>query len=513
MNKKQLFFLALSFVEGASVMAAELLGAKLLAPFFGSSLYVWASVMAVTLMGLALGYFLGGLYSSRQNREKNLYRILLLGAIVISLMPFTIQMCFAQFAHFSLLPSILISSFVLLVPPVFLMGMVSPFIIALVDVHFSNPGKSSGIVYAVSTVGGIFATFLFGFYVIPAMGLVKPCIAIAVVLGIVPAVMLLMKKNIMPLFLAGSVWFTLQAMALNRHEHSRIKVLELQEGVMGQLLVIDFPSDYYYGDTARKGEYSRWLYVNRISQTLYEPNARTQEGEEKYFTYVYRIADALDTLAGEQKNILLLGLGGGSVANHLIQKGHRVEACELDERMVVMAKKYFALNPQVKVTVDDARHFLNVSDKKYDVIIFDTFKGEETPNHVLTTQSLQKVKQMLSPRGLVFVNSFGYWKGKRGRGMRSIYNTFKHSGFSTIVFPTEENEELRNLVFVAAPDRGLQPTPACIKPGNEVKDGLVLDDGNPVFEKLNALAALSWRRATIQTFVFDSLQRQLPFFY
>lgn len=513
MNKKQFFFLTLSFLEGASVMAAELLGAKLLAPFFGSSLYVWASVMAVTLMGLALGYFLGGLYSSKPNRETNLYRILVLGAIVISLMPFTIQMCFAQFAHLNLLPSILISSFVLLVPPVFLMGMVSPFIIALVDAYFSNPGKSSGIVYAVSTLGGILATFLFGFYIIPVMGLVKPCVVIALVLGLIPAVMLLARKNIVPFFLAGSIWFTFQAMQLTRHEHSRLKILELQEGVMGQLLLVDFPSDYYHGDSTRKGEYSRWLYVNRISQTMDEPLARIENGEERYFTYVYRIADAIDTLATRNRKILLLGLGGGSVANYLTQKGHTVEVCELDQRILQVARKYFHLDPKVKVTIDDARHFLNVSDEKYDAIIFDTFKGEETPNHVLTLQSLKKVRQMLNPNGLVLVNSFGYWKGKRGRGMRSICQTFRQAGFSTLVFPTGKKEDLRNLVFVASADHTLKISPGCILPGKEMRDALVLDDGHPVFEKLNAMAAMSWRKAAIQTFVFDSLQRQLPFFY
>ncbi len=57
MIKKLLF---LSFIEGAVVMAAELCGAKLLAPVFGSSLYVWASVMGITLAALALGYFLEG---------------------------------------------------------------------------------------------------------------------------------------------------------------------------------------------------------------------------------------------------------------------------------------------------------------------------------------------------------------------------------------------------------------------------------------------------------------------
>ena len=66
LNKNKLFII--SFIEGASVMAAEICGAKLLAPFFGSSLYVWSSVMAITLAGLASGYFIGGKLSKKANQ-------------------------------------------------------------------------------------------------------------------------------------------------------------------------------------------------------------------------------------------------------------------------------------------------------------------------------------------------------------------------------------------------------------------------------------------------------------
>lgn len=57
-NQKYLYLIA--FIEGGSVMAIELAGAKMIAPFFGTSLYVWASALAVTLGGLTTGYFAGG---------------------------------------------------------------------------------------------------------------------------------------------------------------------------------------------------------------------------------------------------------------------------------------------------------------------------------------------------------------------------------------------------------------------------------------------------------------------
>ncbi len=77
LHKNKLY--TISFVEGASVMAAEICGAKLLAPFFGSSLYVWSSVMAITLGGLASGYFIGG----KLRFERNLNHVMTFSVIVL----------------------------------------------------------------------------------------------------------------------------------------------------------------------------------------------------------------------------------------------------------------------------------------------------------------------------------------------------------------------------------------------------------------------------------------------
>lgn len=197
MNSRQkYFFLFLSFIEGASVMAAELTGAKMLAPFYGSSLYVWASVMAVTLAGLAGGYFIGGILSSGKNPEKRLYWALLAAGIFIMLMPFTAKFSFWIFGALSLIPAVIITSLVVLFPPVFMMGMVSPLIIRNINTDASNAGRDSGLVYAISTVGGIIATFLFGFYIIPFVGLTIPAIVTGIILGIIPCVLLLRNKNI-----------------------------------------------------------------------------------------------------------------------------------------------------------------------------------------------------------------------------------------------------------------------------------------------------------------------------
>jgi predicted membrane-bound spermidine synthase len=189
------FFLLLSFIEGSAVMATELLGAKMLAPFFGSSLYVWSSVMAITLGGLAAGYFAGGVFSTRNNPEKTLYKIMIGAAVFTVLLPFTSSMSLQLFGYFSLLPAVTINAILILFPPVFLMGMVSPMIIRNIASDANDAGKSAGTVYAISTVGGILATFAFGFYIIPHFGLVYPAVLSGLILGVLPLIQLVKKKE------------------------------------------------------------------------------------------------------------------------------------------------------------------------------------------------------------------------------------------------------------------------------------------------------------------------------
>jgi len=162
-NKK--FFFLLSFIEGGSVMATELLGAKMLAPYFGSSLYVWATVLAVTLGGLALGYFAGGILSYKTKNPLTVFNVLLAAATFTILMPYTSKIVLWLIGFHSLIPSVIVCASVILLPPVFMMGMVSPLIIRAITTDVEQSGKASGGIYAISTLGGIIATFLFGFYI------------------------------------------------------------------------------------------------------------------------------------------------------------------------------------------------------------------------------------------------------------------------------------------------------------------------------------------------------------
>lgn len=501
------FYFLLSFIEGGSVMAAELLGAKMLAPYFGSSLYVWATVLAVTLGGLALGYYLGGMVSYKSKNPLTLFYVLIAAAVFTVLMPFTSKVVLWAIGLHALIPSVIFSSVCILLPPVLMMGMVSPLIIRAITSEADQSGRAAGAIYAVSTVGGILSTFGFGFYVIPHFGLTFPSIITGVVLGIIPACMVFLnneKGKSIGFFLLG-IWALITA---GFKGNSAIQVIYNEEGLLGQLTVIDYP--HLNKDSVIDG-HSRWLYVNRISQTMYDSLADESKKEEKYFTYVYRISDYLDSFPRNTK-VLLLGLGGGSIVKRLTEKGFTVDVCELDKRIADVAKKYFFINPETSIAVDDARHFIKTCQNKYDVIIFDTFKGEDPPNHVFTLESLEETKKLLSDKGIIFVNSMGYIDGRIGKAMRSIYKTFQASGFNVEVLPTHPNPDIRNLLFHASMNT-IHPNPDFISPQQiDLNDAVVLKDEYPLLDLLNAEAAKRWRVMAMSSFNNGFSSSSLPVF-
>ncbi len=479
-NLKQNKIYIISFFEGAAVMATELCGSKLISPYFGSSLYVWAAVIAVTLGSLAAGYFYGGKLSLKENKVKILLTFLLVAAVYMACMP-VISGAFATIAiNFSLLTAVVIASVVLLLLPMLLMGAASPIIISIQSDDKGDSGNVSGIVYGISTVGGIFATFLSGFYLIPAFGIIVTLLFFA---GALTASLFLLsqKKSSISiiLVLAAVIFLGSKKAPLNKN------CIYEKDGMLGKIDVLQYEQEIIGAGMIN----TRKLLVNDIVQT--EMDLRTGRSLS---AYVGIISENIDTT--QNKNALVLGLGGGVTSNMLMGMGYKVSGVELDERIIDVAKKYFDLNKGVETFCDDARHFINLNRNKYDIILADLFKAEEQPVHVLTVESLVQVKNMLNPGGRLIVNWHGYSSGKRGMGTAVLLNTLKESGFTYKVATYSEIEDSRNLVIFASKEEDLS-----------VKHEVVLKlpvttevntDNRPLIEKYNASANSAWRNNYIQ---------------
>lgn len=170
MKTKNLLFLV-SFLEGSALMAAELISAKIMTPFYGSSLIVWTSVFVCTLSALAIGYFLGAKISNKSNLEKRLVVILLFSSAYFAIMSPLANFVMENTLSMSIELGSFISVFVFLFPLLVAFGIVSPLIIQLLSSNEKDAGEKSGKVYTISTLGGILTTLFFGFYFIPILGI------------------------------------------------------------------------------------------------------------------------------------------------------------------------------------------------------------------------------------------------------------------------------------------------------------------------------------------------------
>ncbi len=176
-SKFQSWFLILQvFVAGAASLSLEMAASRLLAPYFGSSLFVWSNLIGLILLYLTLGYYGGGLLADRYPHSQVFYIVTGIASLLIAPIPFIAQpiMHWALFAFvgndLDVFYGSLISILVLFSLPMILLGCVSPFAIRLRVEQVGKSGRTAGMLYAISTAGSILGTFLPVLVLMPYIG-------------------------------------------------------------------------------------------------------------------------------------------------------------------------------------------------------------------------------------------------------------------------------------------------------------------------------------------------------
>ena len=170
---KSIVLAGLVFVCGWAVMSLEILGARILTPFFGSDIYVWGSVIGVFLMSLAIGYFLGGKLSSRFARPGHLSAVILAAAVSVAVLPLLHERVNSAVFDLWVAESqagerwaCLAAAMALFLVPTTLLGMVSPYAVRLAATEIRSVGEKAGALYAISTVGSVLGCLMTSFYFI-----------------------------------------------------------------------------------------------------------------------------------------------------------------------------------------------------------------------------------------------------------------------------------------------------------------------------------------------------------
>lgn len=183
--------IALVFVAGATSLAVEMAISRLLAPYFGSSLFVWASLIGLILLYLTVGYYIGGRLADRYPRPGVFYTLALIAALLIALVPplsqpvLTWSLNIFATNPLNIFYGSLVSVIILLALPTILLGCISPFAIRLQVQQVGKAGSTAGQLYAISTAGSILGTFIPVLVLLPDIGTALTFLASAAILLLV----------------------------------------------------------------------------------------------------------------------------------------------------------------------------------------------------------------------------------------------------------------------------------------------------------------------------------------
>jgi spermidine synthase len=396
--------LLLVFISGMASLGVEFGASRLLAPYFGTSLYVWGVLIGLILIYLSAGYVIGGRLADRHPREEVLFQITAWAGLwigVIPLVSYPILLASQQgFKELSvgLVAGTLLAVVILFAAPVVLLGCVSPFAIRLLLRDVETGGNTAGRVYALSTAGSILGTFLPVFWFIPSYGTRPTLEGFGLVLVAVSVVGLWPwpRRRFYAAFAAAVIlaWIFLP---------SGIKPPQV-----GQL-VYEKESAYGYIQVVRDGTKTELiLNEGEAIHSIYDTASLLTGGPWDYMV----VADAFrPAQATEQapKDVAILGLAGGTSARQMTAAygaGVQITGVEIDPDIVDVAHRYFHLDePNVHPVVADARYWIDTTSSKYDVVIMDAYRQPYIPFHLTTKEFFSEVRDHLRPDGVAVVNA------------------------------------------------------------------------------------------------------------
>ena len=409
---RMLLLYGFSFLSGFVVMSLEMLGSRVIAPWFGNGIYCWAGLITTVLLALALGYFVGGSCADRW--PSTLAPGIAFVAASAWLVCGVITGDHVLERLFDSVPDprvgILIASFYLLLLPLALLSCYTPYMIRLLFASRHNSGRISGRIYGLSTLGSIAGTLVTTFVLIPSLGTRRIILIMAALCsfsGLLLVVFWLRERvffRTMRVFMALP---TLLFLAGSTHgeELDVERIRALPDGILAEA------ESAYSSIYVRKNSADDTISLGfRRRGQRFLQSVRYLHDDLKLVSYAQAMTLGV-VYCPEPDDVLVLGFGGGRTSNYLRHyfPATRITAVELDKAVVELAKTYFGVNEseRFKIRVGDARVYLRRSSGTVDIVLIDVFLGGMIPFHLLTSEFYQLVAKRLKPAGCVVVHLHG----------------------------------------------------------------------------------------------------------
>lgn len=433
------------FVASASVMIFELVGSRLLAPYFGTSLSVWSNLIGVILASMSFGYYFGGRLADIKPTIIELSQLLFGAAISIFYAALINDnvLSFLQSTIGSVEWGSLLGAIILFTPASIFLGMISPYVTKMKVIEVTKIGTTVGNISTISTVGSIFGTFLAGLVLIPKFGTTSVLLSVGA--GLLVMTVLLSSTNVKRYWKLTSFLLLLLV--------SNIFFIQVKNRA-NQLVDIDTAYNRVWIRTFENKEKRkvRTMSVNHESHSsMYLDSAELVYDYTKF----YHLAGALFP---NFTTALMLGGAGYSFPKSFLDTypSATIDVVEIDPGVTELAKKYFNLrdNPRLRIYHEDGRVFLNRNTRTYDVILGDAFSSRYSVPYQLTTQeAVRRIFESLTEKGIVILNLISGIEGDRGMFLKAELKTYQSVFPFVEIYPVNDTKDgylVQNIILIAA---------------------------------------------------------------
>ena len=432
------------FLSGFIVLTYEVVGARILGPYYGTSTFVWTAMIGIILASLSIGYYIGGRLADRKDaRIEHLANMILYAGLAIAvtyIIRKPLLEILSQSTHDIRIGSV-IAAIILFLPASILLGMVSPYAVKLRIEWLKSSGSTIGNMSALGTLGSILGTFISWFYLIPHFGM-------SIILGILPLSLIFLSLLIAPhnrvIFKTVSSIVLLFIFFSLERAYAWSSIIEETDTLYSHIRIYDKK------DTIT-GERLRTMGINiENHSTMSLDSDRLVNQYTKYYHLVRHFFPEFSS------GLMLWGAGYSFPKDYLAKYPHNtLDVVEIDPGVTDLAKKYFALEDHPNLTIhhEDARVFLNQNTKKFDAIFGDAFTSWYSVPYQLTTQeAIQKQYDSLSDNGVVILNIISAIEGEMGELLRAEYKTFKTVFPQVYILPVsspKDGTQIQNIVLIA----------------------------------------------------------------
>lgn len=443
------------FVSGMTSLAIEMAASRLLENVFGTSNLVWAAIIGLILIYLAVGYFVGGSWADRSPHLETFYKILMWAAMTTAIVPVISRpvLSLAADAFDVLQLGTLFGSFIavliLLSIPITLLGTASPFAIRLAAEETGGLGKTSGRIYAISTLGSFVGTFLPPMLLIPTIGTYRTFLTIAAALLVIALPGLFVSagwRKALPYFAMPIIVLVLLWRGLPENEKNT------------QGMIYETESAYNYIQVLQEDDY-RYLRLNEGQgvHSVYNPSILYYAGPWEQ-VLAAPFFNSGPVAPSQVQSMAIVGLAAGTTARQAsaVYPNIQIDGFEIDPKIVEAGRKYFDMTmPNLNVIVQDGRWGLEHSNRKYQVISVDAYRPPYIPYHLTTTEFFEIVHSKLTDDGVLVIN-IGRSTTDR-RLINCLASTIKQvfptiyvidipNTFNSILYATIQPTEMANLI-------------------------------------------------------------------